>query len=178
MKRTIRRCIGAAVLAPAVAACGSTDPAPPHPVFSYGPVKGGTFQVADSNKNTYGITLEKVVDPAQSNDIYHAPDIGTRFVGVAFRIQGIRGTAADNADADVTVIGSDQVTYQPYVVSITGYGNFNNGVFSVTAGQVASGAVTFQIPAGVSVRAVHWTVQNIRPEVTWSARARAGRKAI
>jgi hypothetical protein len=104
------------------------------------------------------VYLTKVIDPAQGADQYTAPDAGKRFVAAVFKLKGVNGSISDDANSDAAVVGSDGQTYTPDFSSIAGYTNFNNGQFSVSAGETSIGAVVFQVPDGVKVTKIEWTV--------------------
>ncbi len=68
-----------------------------------------------------------------------------------FTIQGITGSSSDDANNDATLIGSNGQTYTADFNAIAGYTNFNNGDYTVSAGENSVGAVTFQVPVAVTV---------------------------
>jgi hypothetical protein len=140
--------------APAAAASSAAAPSPT-PSLS-GPV-GTSYTVTDPSGNKISVTLTRVIDPAQGADQFTTPQSGSRFVGAVFKIKGISGTFSDDANNDATVIGSNGQTYTADFDSIAGYTSFNNGQFSVSAGESSVGAVTFQIPLAVKVSKVEWS---------------------
>ena len=105
------------------------------------------------------MTLQKVIDPASGSDQFNQPDNGTRFVAAVFQITGVSGTATDDSDSDASLTGTNQQVYQP---------NFNSGDFNVTPGQSETGAVTFQVPAAVSVANIQWTIGISNSTATWN----------
>jgi hypothetical protein len=109
--------------------------------------------------NVYNVTLQKVIDPASGSDQFNQPDNGTRFVAAVFQITGVSGTATDDSDSDASLTGTNQQVYQP---------NFNSGDFNVTPGQSETGAVTFQVPAAVSVANIQWTIGISNSTATWN----------
>jgi hypothetical protein len=137
------------------AATGSQAAPSPTPSLS-GPV-GTSYTVTDPSGNKISVTLARVIDPAQGADQFTTPQNGSRFVGAVFSIKGISGTFSDDANNDATVIGSNGQTYTADFDSITGYTNFNDGEFSVSAAESSVGAVTFQIPLAVKVSKVEWS---------------------
>jgi hypothetical protein len=134
---------------------GSEAAPSPTPSLS-GPV-GTSYTVTDPNGNKISVTLARLIDPAQGADQFTTPQSGSRFVGAVFNIKGISGTFSDDATNDATVIGSNGQTYTADFDSIAGYTDFNNGEFSVSAGESSVGAVTFQIPLAVKVSKVEWS---------------------
>jgi hypothetical protein len=138
------------------AAPPSSQAAPsPAPSLS-GPV-GTSYTVTDPNGNKISVTLAREIDPAQGADQFTTPQSGSRFVGAVFNIKGISGTFSDDANNNATVIGSNGQTYTADFDSIAGYTAFNNGEFSVSAGESSVGAVTFQVPLTVKVSKVEWS---------------------
>jgi len=106
----------------------------------------------------YAVTLQQVIDPAAGSDQYTTPDAGKRFVAVEMKIVN-NGTAAVNDDAnnDVTIIGSNNQTYTDDYNNVSECTDFNNGSFTLSAGESTTGCVNFQIPDGVTVSKVQLT---------------------
>jgi hypothetical protein len=142
--------------APATSAQATPTPTTsPTPSLS-GPV-GTVYKVTDGSGNIMSVTLTKVIDPAQGADQYTTPNNGFRFVGAVFTLSGVSGTFSDDANNDATVVGSNGQSYTADFNSIAGVTNFNNGEYNLTPGVRSVGAVTFQVPAGVSVSAIQWS---------------------
>ena len=87
-----------------------------------------------------------------------------------FTIQGITGSSSDDANNDATLIGSNGQTYTAGFNAIAGYTNFNNGDYTVSAGDNSVGAVTFQVPVAVTVAKSNGR----RPVVSADARRMGG----
>lgn len=130
---------------------------------------GGTFKVTDSSGNIYDVTLVRVIDPAQGSDQFNQPNNGERFVAAVFRVTGVSGTASDDSNSDAMLTGANQQVYQPDFDSVAGYTNFNGGDFNVTPDQSETGAVTFQVPIGVKVSNIQWTLEFGSSTATWTA---------
>jgi hypothetical protein len=142
--------------APATPAQATPTPTPsPTPSLS-GPV-GTVYKVTDGSGNVMTVTLTKVIDPAQGADQYTTPNNGFRFVGAVFTLSGVSGTFSDDANNDATLVGSNSQSYTASFSSIAGVTNFNNGEYNLTPGVHSVGAVTFQVPTGVSVSAIQWS---------------------
>ena len=144
----------AAHTAPAAPASSKAAPSPTNSLS--GPV-GTSYSASDQNGNNMTVTLTQVIDPAQGADQFTSPQKGNRFVGAAFGIKGINGTFSDDANNDATLIGSNGQTYTADFDSIAGYTNFNDGEYSVSAGESSAGAVTFQVPVAVTVSKIEWS---------------------
>ena len=119
---------------------------------------GSYFDVQDSNRDTYRITLVKVIDPAQGADQFNTPDNGKRFVGVVFTIKALSGSPQDeDANDDAAVVGSNGQTYNADLDDIAGYTNFSDGSINVAQADTTTGAVVFQVPDGISIKQVQWS---------------------
>jgi hypothetical protein len=150
-------------------AAGSTSPPT---AGSAAPAGTGTyFDVQDGSGNTYRVTLDKVIDPAQGADQFTQADNGNRFVGTVFTIQAVNGSPKDeDANSDAAIIGSNGQTYTADFNNIAGYTNFSDGQINVAQGQQSTGAVTFQLPKGVKATKVQWTpAGGFGSTVQWSA---------
>lgn len=122
---------------------------------------GAYFDVKDESGDTYRVTLDKIIDPAQGADEFSTPDNGTRFVGAVFTIKAISGSPQDeDANNDAALVGSNGQTYNFDIASIAGYTDFSNGQINVAQGDTATGAVTFQVPTGVKVSKVQWSTSS------------------
>jgi len=132
---------------------------------------GSYFDVKDAAGNTYRVTLDKIIDPAQGADEFTTPDAGKRFVGAVFTIKAISGSPQDeDANSDAVLVGSDGQSYTADFSSISGYTNFSNGQIQVAQGESSTGSVTFQVPTGVKVAKVQWTPGGILGSaVQWNA---------
>ena len=140
--------------APAAPVSSKAAPSPTNSLS--GPV-GTSYTVTDQSGNKMAVTLTQVIDPAQGADQFTSPQSGNRFVGAVFDIKGINGTFSDDANSNATLIGSNGQTYTADFDSIAGYTNFNNGEYSVSAGESSVGAVTFQVPVAVTVSKIEWS---------------------
>ena len=124
-----------------------------------GPGKiGSYFDVQDGSGDTYQEALVKIIDPGQSADQFTIPNPGNRFVGVVFRITALNGSPqGEDANNDVSVLGSNGQVYTADFDRIAGYGNFEVGMIHAAQGDTVVGAVTFQLPQFVVVVEVLWT---------------------
>lgn len=129
---------------------------------------GDTFKVTDSSGNVYDVTLIKIVNPAQGTDEFNTPDNGKHFVGAVFTLTGESGSSSDDANNDAVLVGSDGQDYTTDFDTIQGYTDFNDGEWSVSSGQTVKGAVTFQVPNGVSVASVQWGGMFGSQPATWN----------
>jgi hypothetical protein len=116
------------------------------------------------------VTLVKIIDPAQGATSFDTPANGKHFVGAVFMIKALQGSPQnEDADTDAALVGSDGQTYTADFSSIAGYTDFNYGAIKVQQGDSATGAVTFQVPNGVTITKVQWTPGGgIGNTVEWS----------
>lgn len=105
------------------------------------------------------IKLTNVIKPATGDpDDDSTPDPGKNFVAVELTITN-EGTSSysDDANSDVSVIGSDNQTYTFDVNDVTECTNFDEGDYTLSSGESASGCVVFQLPSNVTVSRVQFT---------------------
>jgi hypothetical protein len=129
---------------------------------------GQSFKVTISSGKVYSVTLLKVVNPATGSGQFNEPSAGDHLVAAVFRITGIKGTSSDDSNLDASLTGGNGQVYEPVFNAVNGYTNFNAGDFDVTPGQSETGAVTFQLPNGVSVTNIQWTVGFGNSTGTWT----------
>jgi hypothetical protein len=125
------------------------------PVYSI----GATQLVHDSNKNALAVTITQPTDPATGTDQFNQPNAGYRFVAVGMNLtnQGT-GTISDDANLDVHVIGTDDQAYPADFDSVAECTNFSYGQFTLLPGGTESGCVVFQLPLGVNVKLVQFSL--------------------
>ena len=119
---------------------------------------GSSFHVEDGSGHVYQVTLAKVIDPAKGENQFAVPDDGKRFIGLIFKVKALTGSPqSEDANNDAVVIGGNGQTYSADFDGIAGYTNFDDGTIRVAQGETVTGAVTFQVPNGVTVSNVTWT---------------------
>jgi hypothetical protein len=100
-----------------------------------------------------------IYDPAQGANEAYTPDAGKRFVAVDFSLHNISGsTISDDADSDASVVGTDSQVYTADFSQVSECTNFNAGEFTLTPGESESGCVTFQLPTGVGIKRIEFTI--------------------
>jgi hypothetical protein len=130
---------------------------------------GATF-AARTGHGTYHVRLDLIIDPAQAAGQSAAPRHGTRLIGAVFTVAVLRGSLRNaNAPRDAAVVASDGKTYRPVASPIAGYTGFRPGRVSLARGGSATGAVTFELPAGVTVTTVTWSAGS-GPTLRWPVR--------
>lgn len=154
---TVKSSTPATTAAAPAASAKATPTSTPSPTPSLSGPVGTVYKVTDGSGDVMTVNLTKVIDPAQGADQYTTPDNGYRFVGAVFTLSGVSGTYSDDANSDATLIGSNGQSYTADFDAIAGVTNFNNGQYNLTPGVRSVGAVTFQVPTGVSVSAIQWS---------------------
>jgi len=130
---------------------------------------GSSFELKDGSGDAYQVTLTKVIDPAKGENQFTVPASGKRFVGLVFRVKALTGSPKDeDANNDAVVIGGNGQNYSADFDGIAGYTSFDHGVIHVSQGETVTGAVTFQVPNGVTASKVQWTaLSGFGSEVEW-----------
>jgi hypothetical protein len=107
------------------------------------------------------VTLNQVIDPASGADQYTTPNAGDRFVAVDIKIVN-NGTAAfsDDANSDVTLIGTDNQSYTADFDNVNECTNFNSGQYTLAPGESTTGCVVFQVPDAVNTAKVQFQIQS------------------
>ena len=119
---------------------------------------GAPFVLQDGSGDTYQVALVKVIDPARGADQFTSPDSGKRFVGLVFKVRALTGSPHnEDANNDAVLVGGDGQNYSADFDGIAGYTNFDSGTIHVAQGDTVTGAVTFQIPNGITVSKVQWS---------------------
>ena len=86
------------------------------------------------------------------------PADGKRFVGLIFRVKALTGSPQnEDANNDAVLVGGNGQNYSADFDDIAGYANFESGTIHVAQGDTVTGAVTFQVPVGVTVSKVQWS---------------------
>ena len=127
---------------------------------------GGAYSITTTG-GAANIYLVAVTDPAQPSNVYETPAAGARFVGTKVTLKGVTGTLTGDINNDINIIGSDDQTYSPSFQAIAGCTNFASGEFSVSAGAVSTGCVTFEIPKTVTVKSVRLSLSGGGGTADW-----------
>ncbi len=120
---------------------------------------GVTQSVTSQTGVAYSVQLVQVTDPASpATPTVTTPGAGDRFVAAEFTIADTGSKPlSDDANSDVTVVGSNNQTYRAGFATISGCTNFNSGSFALQPGESVTGCVVFTVPNGVSVAKVEWS---------------------
>ncbi len=144
------------------ASSGSTNTSSSSKSKSNAPTTAGVGSTIDvGGSKGLAVTLNSVIDPASGADQYTTPNAGYRFVAADIKIVN-NGTAAfsDDANSDVTIIGSDNQTYTADFDSVSECTNFNSGQYTLAPGESATGCVVFQLPNTVTTAKVEFQTQS------------------
>lgn len=150
---------------------------PPGATGSFNPTltKGGpldsTADVENFSSDPLAVTMTQIVDPATGANEDYTPNPGYRFVAVEMTVQNAgNATITDDANVDVTVIGTDSQAYVADFDSVSECTNFSFGEYTLLAGNSESGCVVYQLPTGVSVKAIQFALNgNDADTAQWSA---------
>jgi hypothetical protein len=120
---------------------------------------GSTLDIGGSSG--LAIDLQQVIDPAQGADQFTTPDAGKRFVATLFQITD-KGTGAytDDANSNVTLIGSDNQSYTADFNSVSECTNFSSGQYTLASGESATGCVIFQLPDAIKPAKVQFQTES------------------
>jgi len=120
---------------------------------------GSTVDIGGSKG--LAVTLTQVIDPATGSDQYTSADAGKRFVAAEVKIVN-NGTAAfsDDANSDMTLIGSDNQSYTADFDTVSECTNFNSGQYTLAPGESSTGCVVFQVPNGVNTAKIQFQTQS------------------
>ena len=131
---------------------------------------GSQFDLQDGSGDTYQVSLVKVIDPARGADQFSSPGSGKRFVGLVFKVRALTGSPKnEDANIDAVLVGGNGQNYSADYDGIAGYTNFDSGTIHVAQGDMVTGAVTFQVPDGITVSSVQWTaVSGFGVTVEWN----------
>lgn len=129
---------------------------------------GDTIKLGGNNG--LSITLVRIIDPAEGTDEYNTPSASKHLVAVDVKIVN-DGTSAfqDNANNNITLIGSDNHKYTNDIDSVSECTNFNYGDYTLSAGSGTTGCVVFQVPNGVSAAKVQFenSLHDVAEWVAW-----------
>jgi hypothetical protein len=116
---------------------------------------GSTLSIG-GNKGL-AVTAKQIIDPANGANEFTSADAGKRFVAVVLSLKNNgSGSYTDDANNNLSIKGSDNQTYSPSFDSLNGCTNFNNGQYTLTAGDSVDGCVAFQVPNGVNVAKIQF----------------------
>ena len=120
---------------------------------------GATQQVHDASKNPLTVTFTQLIDPATGIDQFNQPNSGYRFVAVVINLAN-PSTAMITSDSylDVQLVGTDNQAYSTDFSSVTECTNFSSGSFTLLPGGTENGCVLFQVPLGVNVKLVQFSL--------------------
>ncbi len=133
----------------------------------HAPGVGTSFPAETGRGGTYRVRLDLILDPAQPAARPAARQHGVRLIGVVLTVTAVRGTLQGvNAHREVAVVGSNGRTYRPVPTPVAGYAGFRHGRIGVARGRSTTGAVSFRLPAGITVSRVTWTA-GAGPALRW-----------
>jgi len=134
-----------------------------------GPVASRSTPVAIGSSQTvhdfYGdaltVTMSQILDPATAGTGSGLPDAGDRFVAVeAVLSNPSTGDVGGDANLAMTVRGSDGKTYLANYGTVGACTNYSYGEIDVPASGNSTGCVVFQLPTGVTVQSVSFSLDS------------------
>ena len=136
------------------------------PQLITGPVASTSAMVAvglpqtvhDFFGDAMSVTVTQIVDPATAGTGSGLPDAGYRFVAVEATLSNATGNVGGNANLAMTVVGSDGATYTADFGTAAECTNFTYGSFEVPPGDTSMGCVLYQLPTGVTVKTVQFSL--------------------
>ncbi len=118
---------------------------------------GVTADVENFSSQPLAVTVTQIVDPASGATQFDTPNPGDRFVAVELTVESVaNATVSDDANNDVTVIGTDSQAYTADFDSVSECTNFSFGEYTLLSGNSENGCVVFQLPTGVDVKDVQF----------------------
>jgi hypothetical protein len=160
--------------APATTPAAPTTPASPAPADTQPPAPSNTgplateYTVTTSDGSSYTVAVGSVQNTSLSDSYDSMDHYNDHMVAAQVVIFGKAGQASDDANSDLTVIGSDGQVYQPSFHDTTAGTNFDSGTFHVGPGQMVRGVVNFELPHGVTVQSLQWSPGVDGATATWT----------
>jgi hypothetical protein len=144
----------AAVRATRVLSVLPNPPPPPPP-----PPKPTPLDVHDFNGNVLAITVSVFADPATPANQFSGPSSGNRLVAIEEHLTGRGpGTVSNDVNNATSLVGSNGQVYTASFNGVQGCTNFAYGAFTLSGGESETGCVVFEVPTGVSIARVKFTL--------------------
>lgn len=141
--------------------CSAAETAEPTPAPSHTPVAkppahlGQTLDLMRIGGQKIAVTLTEVIEPATVPNGWG--EAGKNYVAAKLRIENAGTTTiVGNSNSDVSVIGSDNQSYQADFATVTECQDFGYGWFLLAAGSSSTGCVVFALPTGVTAAKVRY----------------------
>jgi hypothetical protein len=139
----------------------SVPPILPGPEVLPSTVIGKPVLIAGFGGDRARVTVVKLIDPSTPANSLMGASPGSRLVAVEVRIFNAGTTTLhDDVLNDLTVVGANRETYDPDLASAAGCPDFDDGAFSLTRGASATGCAELQLPDGVAVQRVTFTLES------------------
>jgi hypothetical protein len=121
---------------------------------------GDTIDLMRIGDQKIGVTLLQVINPATVPNGWGDP--GKTYIATNLTIENAATTTIiGNSNSNVSVIGSDDQTYQPDYATVTECQDFVYGWFLIPAGKSLTGCVVFAVPPGVTPVKVKYTPSSV-----------------
>jgi hypothetical protein len=107
------------------------------------------------------VVVVKLIEPSTPANALMGADPGSRLVAVEVHIFNAGTTTLDDdALNDLSIGGSNRDTYTPGLASAAGCPDFDYNAFTLNREASATGCVEFQLPDGVAVERVMFTLES------------------
>jgi hypothetical protein len=139
-----------------------------------GPV-GTTYTVTGGNgvngtQTTYEVTLTGVEQAARLAPYGSLTNDADHMAAASFAITGKTGETSDDANNDAVAVGSNGQDYDFSASSVTAGINFSYGNYTAGPGETTKGVVAFELPEGVTIKAIKWSPGFEGPTASWTAK--------
>jgi hypothetical protein len=126
------------------------------------PVAIGSSQtVHDFYRDALTVTMSQILDPATAGTGSGLPVAGYRFVAVEAVLSNTSsGEVGGDANLAMTIRGSDGKTYLANYATVAACTNYSYGEIDIPASGTATGCVVFQLPIGVTVQSVSFSLDS------------------
>ncbi|MEB3034313.1 DUF4352 domain-containing protein [[Mycobacterium] nativiensis] len=135
---------------------GPVTPAPQTATAKPAAHLGQTLNLMRIGGQKIAVTLTEVISPATVPNGWG--EAGKTYSATKLRIENTGTTTiVGNGNSDVSVIGSDDQTYEADFATVTECRDFTDGWFLIAAGSSSSGCVVFALPTGVTVAKIRYS---------------------
>ena len=117
---------------------------------------GQTLNLMRIGGQQIAVTLTDIVSPATVPNGWG--EVGKTYIATKLRIENTgTSTIVGNSNSDVSVVGSDDQTYEADFATVTECRDFTEGWFLIAAGSSKTGCVVFALPTGVTAAKVRYS---------------------
>ncbi|MDA8268002.1 MAG: hypothetical protein M0013_06465 [Actinomycetota bacterium] len=99
-----------------------------------------------------------MIGPAQGAGRFTTPDPEKRFAAAVFQAAPGRSAISDDAETSAAVVGPDVHSYCPDSSGVAACTHGTGGEHRIAPGEAPTGCVVLQVPSGVTVAKVRWSL--------------------